>query len=201
MTENIPVGVVNPFEQPAKEARARANRLLGYTPHEAALAAAFPLGTGRPGNASSRRTSRQADRRMDASLRRNVLGLRAAAKASALESKASPFALGLSDRNGNPSQEVLAKRAKQKDVVKNADEAIAAYIKAHVKPGGIVYMTCNGNTLSVKRVNAKSITSEAGSIWKYNELTPPHPTEDRAMTIPEMLQVIRDAGVLNKHEG
>jgi phospholipid N-methyltransferase len=53
----------------------------------------------------------------------------------------------------------------------SADEQIATYLRATLKPGDLISVG-GGAPLAVKKVNAKSITTESGTNWKYSEVTP-----------------------------
>lgn len=180
--EAAPPGqAANPFRGRAAALRARINALTGATPHDRAMREAFPLGTGRPGNASSRRTAAQAEKRIGRSVDRAVEANRLVAEEKELLAKAGRHDAGLVDDRGLPAAGAQAAR-------QAADAAVAAYLKATLRPGSTAYV--DGNPVRVKRVNPTGITTESGSRWSYDDLLPAHP-EGRAMTPRELAAAVR----------
>jgi hypothetical protein len=160
----------NPFRDEAAKLRAKADRLSGGTAHDQAMARAFPFGTGRPGNASSRRTSQQAARRIDSSIDRAKEAVELYKKANALDAQAGKFDAGDIDAGGRPTEKVRQAEAEKTQKLASLNESIAGYMRSTLKPGDTVYV--NGNPVSVKRVNPTGVTTEGGSRWSYDELLP-----------------------------
>ncbi|CAB4191864.1 AdoMet_MTases domain containing protein [uncultured Caudovirales phage] len=168
---NEPKQPANPFREEADRIRAKADQLAGGTAHDKAMASAFVLGTGRPGNASSRRTSRQAEKRIDASIDRALKATELYGKAKSVEAKAAAFDNGQIDANGNPTEKAVAASEARKTAADGAKQQIADYLKGTLKPGDLIDIGGNG-PVAVQKVNKTSVTSEGGSKWKFGEITP-----------------------------
>jgi hypothetical protein len=179
----------NPFREQHEKLQREADRLHGGTPHDEAMRNAFPFGTGRPGNASSRRTSKQSDKRIDASIDRAKKAVETSKRAAEMKAKADQYDAGLIDEHGRETAAVQQKRADKQAVVKSHNEAIADHMRETLKPGDTVYL--QGRPLTVQRANKTTVTTEGGVKWKYDELQPSHPTEKRPMTPKEMVETAR----------
>jgi len=68
----------------------------------------------------------------------------------------------------DPAQ--IAAKAKTKEATATAKAAIADFFRDTIKPGDEIFIGGN-NTVVVKRVNRKSITSESGTIWTFDEMS------------------------------
>jgi phospholipid N-methyltransferase len=189
----------NPFKQQADAIRSRAEALSpGGSARDKAMASAFPLGTGRPGNASSRRTSAQSARSIDRTVDNAMKALKLFDAAKIMEARAAAFDRGEINEHGGRTEvgraidaKIAEQATKRQETVKKASEHIADHMRTTLKPGDTVYIAGNPkNGVTIKRVNPKSITTESGSSWKYDELIPPHP-DGRAMTTKEMVEVIK----------
>jgi len=183
----------NPFRAELETLQRRIDSLAGQTPHDRAMQSAFPFGTGRPGNDSSRRTSRQSDRRIETTINRAVQANALIAKRNRLQVQADAYDAGRIDAQGHDTAEVVAEQHAKQEAARKANGTIADYMRATAKTGGIVYLA--GQPLIVQRVNPKSITTISGCKWSYDELTPKHPSEPRPMTPREMVAIIRGDGV------
>lgn len=180
----------NPFQQQHDDLQKKIATLTGETSHDKAIRESFPFGTGRPGNASSQRTSKQAHKRIEKTIDDAVKAQELIKQRNSLKAKADQFEAGNIDEKGNPTEKAIAERNRVEGVKKSANEAVAEHMRSTLKPGDTVYI--NGDRpVSVKRVNPTGITTDSGSKWKYDELTPKHETEDRPMTTKELVGLAR----------
>jgi hypothetical protein len=148
------VSAFNPFREKAIKARALANRLSGGTAHDRGMAATFSHGPGfRHGSV------RAAEKRMDATINRAAKCKKATELACYWEARAWEY----------DNSELLAQQAEEKAEIKLTLNEI---IKSKIVPGSTV-MNMGGNPMTVKRVNAKSITCTSGTNWKYSEISLP----------------------------
>jgi hypothetical protein len=74
-------------------------------------------------------------------------------------------------------------------VDKSADESVAAFIRSTIGPGSTIYNVA-AMPLTVKRANAKSVTTESGSNYRYSELIPAH-EDGRPMNGKEFVAAYR----------
>jgi len=63
----------------------------------------------------------------------------------------------------------IAERANKAAVKAMVNASIDDFLRSTLKPGDLFYIGGN-SPLSVKKVNAKSVTSESGTNWKYSEI-------------------------------
>lgn len=189
---------VNPHREKAKEIERKAEALSpGGSARDKAMKEAFPLGTGRPGNASSRRTSAAALKGMDRSIDNAKRALELFDLAKQVHAKADAFDRGEIDEHGARTEKgieidnALAKqKADKEDAKKSAKEHLADYMRETLKPGDQVFLRDNPrNSVGVKRVNAKSITTDMGSKWNYDELIPAK--DNKPMSAADMASVIQ----------
>jgi hypothetical protein len=190
----------NPFRDKADEIRRKAESLSpGGSARDKAMKNAFPLGTGRPGNASSQRTSKQSDARIEKSIDDAKKALALFDQAKAMDARADSFDAGHIDENGMRTdagrkidQEKAEKKQYAQETKAAATEHLHSYMRETLKPGQNVFIAENpDNSVEIKRVNPKSITTTSGSTWKYDELIPPSADGKRAMSTKEMVDVIK----------
>lgn len=176
-----PSPAVNPFREKMDSLNRKADSLTpGNSAFDKSMASAFPVGVGRSGNASSRRTSKQAAKRIDSSINNALKSIEVRKQANSLQSQADAFDRGEIDQHGGRTQlgkqrdaEQLAKSQEKKQTVQNFWDSHADFMKATLKPGDSLALAANpSNTITVKRVNKTGITSEGGSKWVYADLIP-----------------------------
>lgn len=59
---------------------------------------------------------------------------------------------------------------------REANQQIAEFNKGNVKPGDVVKLVGSNNTVEIKRVNKQSVTTDAGSRWKFDDIVIPGAT-------------------------
>lgn len=190
----------NPFRERANALDRKAGQLspMGDS-RSKAMASAFPFGTGNPGNASSRRTNKQSAKHIDRSIDNAKKSLEVSAQAKQVHALADQFDNGMINEHGGRTEkgkefdrQQLAKVEEKQALRKSADEHLADHMRSTLKPGDSVFIADNPrNSVIVKRVNAKSISTESGSTWKYSELIPRATEEHRPMSTKEMADVIK----------
>lgn len=188
----------NPFRDQAEAIKRRAESLSpGGSARDKAMASAFPVGTGNPGNAASRRNNKSAWKRIDKSIDDAKRALKLFDAAKQMEARAEQFDKGLIDKHGNPtdkgieaSRKVAQQRVERAELKKTADEHLADYMRETLKPGEQVFLAGSSNSVTVKRVNAKSISTDMGSKWRYDELRPAN-AEGKAMSTKEMADLVK----------
>lgn len=172
---------VNPFREKMDSLNRKADSLTpGNSAFDKAMASSFPVGVGRSGNASSRRTSKQAAKRIDQSVNNALKSIEVRKQANSLSGQAEAFDRGEIDQHGNRTElgkqrdaEQLAKSQERKQTVQNFWDNHADFMKATLKPGDSLALAANpSNTITVKRVNKTGVTSEGGSKWVYADLIP-----------------------------
>ncbi len=172
---------VNPFREKMDSLNRKADSLTpGNSAFDKAMASSFPVGVGRSGNASSRRTSKQAAKRIDQSVNNALKSIEVRKQANSLIGQAEAFDRGEIDQHGNRTElgkqrdaEQLAKSQERKQTVQNFWDNHADFMKATLKPGDSLALAANpSNTITVKRVNKTGVTSEGGSKWVYADLIP-----------------------------
>lgn len=172
---------VNPFREKMDSLNRKADSLTpGGSAFDKAMASSFPVGVGRSGNASSRRTSKQAAKRIDQSVNNALKSIEVRKQANSLSGQTEAFDRGEIDQHGNRTElgkqrdaEQLAKSQERKQTVQNFWDNHADFMKATLKPGDSLALAANpSNTITVKRVNKTGVTSEGGSKWVYADLIP-----------------------------
>src|SRR5690606_31448831 len=93
------------------------------------------------------------------------------------ENRLALYRAGEIHENGQPRADAPSRQRKQ-----SAADRYAEYLRSIAVVGGEFALMMNPrNTITVKRINAKSITDELGEKWKYDELLPLSPSGE-AMT-------------------
>jgi hypothetical protein len=125
---------------------------------------AFETGRSRRSPALERRHQAAVDRRMNAFR----TAADAKAKLEAAERRLRQYVAGEVHANGQPRADAPSK-------VKAADRQAlrSEYKKTLITKGGMVGLGFDSDrTMRVKRVNAKTITTELGVTWEYSEIVP-----------------------------
>jgi hypothetical protein len=83
-----------------------------------------------------------------------------------LETRLANFKSGETHLNGQPRKDAPSRQKKEA-----LNLTIADFIRAHIKTGDVVGFSLNPrNTLTIKRVNAKSITDVKDNRWSYDDI-------------------------------
>jgi hypothetical protein len=121
-----------------------------------------PFETGRENYTMGKRLDAENNRRMNAF---NEL-TKAQDELSFLETRLANFKAGEVHLNGQPRKDAPSRQKKEA-----ANLTIADFLRAHIKAGDVVGFALNPrNTLTVKRVSAKSITDAKDNRWSYNDI-------------------------------
>jgi hypothetical protein len=124
---------------------------------------AFETGRSRRSPSLERRHQAAVDRRMNAYREYAV----AKSECERLQQRLDAYRAGRIHANGQPRASVPTPAAA------DLREQMNAFIRLLLKPGDCVAETWGSSrTMRVKRVNAKSITTELGSKWTYAEIVP-----------------------------
>jgi hypothetical protein len=110
-----------------------------------------------------------------------------------LKTRLENYHAGETHLNGQPRKDAPSRQ--KKEAVKLT---IADFLRANIKDGDVVGLAWSHNTLTVKRVNKKSITDEHGETWSYDDiflLKDGKPLEDTELRT--MLKAWRDKVVSN----
>lgn len=168
---------MNPFQDKVDRLNREIERLTGGSARDREMAIAFPLGTGRPGNASSRRTRRSAMKSIERAQANAAKARKLIERRGPLEVKARAFDRDEIDRFGQltelgrEQQRIAEDREQRKrDVASEFHENFARFIHATRKPGDVVYVS--GNPVTLAKVNRKSVVTVGGAKWKMDEIVP-----------------------------
>jgi hypothetical protein len=159
----------NPFAAKAHRARSEHERLTAPTAQQRAMADAFPLGAGSPGNSSARRSARGAGRRMDASIDRAVRAENARKNALHYEGLAAAYDRGEVNAQG---RRITSEATREREAT--AADLYGAYLRARVQPGDEVTLVQNpdGGGHVVTRINRKTVTFATGTQWPHIDIRP-----------------------------
>jgi hypothetical protein len=121
-----------------------------------------PFETGRENYTMGKRLDAENNRRMNAFKELT----KAQDELSFLETRLANFKAGETHLNGQPRKDAPSRQKKEA-----ANLTIADFLRAHIKAGDVVGFALNPrNTLTVKRVSAKSITDVKDNRWGYNDI-------------------------------
>lgn len=181
----------NPFRQQADELQRKIDRLQGGSATDRAMEQSFPLGTGRPGNASSRRTSKQWAKSIDKTIDDAKKATELIGQKNSLLARADEFGAGRIDASGKPTAQAVSESEQKAKSLASAKATMADYYRETLKPGDMVHVAANpNNAVEIKRVNKNGITAQSGSTWKWDEIIPRHP-EGRAMSPREAIESLK----------
>lgn len=173
----------NPFKKNALLIKAKIAKLLRQSPTEKGMASSFPLGAGNPGNASSRSKVQSSINGIERTINNALEVCRLNDLLKIQNQKSSLFSSGLIDSRGRDTELAINARAEKKAKQKEINGSIAEYMKRKIRPGDTVYL--QGNPLVVAKVNRKTVTTEQGTKWSYDDLL--LGINGRSMTPKEMM--------------
>lgn len=109
----------------------------------------------------------------------------ASKKLAGLQARLNAYRAGEVHANGQ-----IKVNAPSRQKVKTRIEQYGEYIRVIVKPGDAMAVAFNPcNSITVKRINQKSITSESGSKWTFDELLPM--VDGKPMTAQEFSAAVK----------
>lgn len=120
-----------------------------------------PFETGRENYTMGKRLDAENNRRMKAFKELTE----AQSELNFLETRLANYKSGETHLNGQPRKDAPSRQKKEA-----ANLTIADFLRAHIKAGDTVGLAYSRNTLTVKRVSAKSITDEKDERWSYDEI-------------------------------
>jgi hypothetical protein len=121
-----------------------------------------PFETGRDNYTMGKKLDAENNRRMNAFRELTE----AQSELSFLETRLANVKAGETHLNGQPRKDAPSRQKKEA-----VNLTIADFIRAHIKAGDVVGFALNPrNTLTIKRVNTKSITDVKDNRWSYDDI-------------------------------